>query len=306
MLNHDGPKSTAIECTTTALFSASMPLNFRATKMDTDQIEVRWEKPAETDGPLHGYRLFWDDGAGNEYNEVDLPSHRLDYTARFIESSTSYRFQVQAYTESGDGFHTSVLHTQTLQSAEERRQQVLDGPAPAGPASSHGGDGGDRGGSSISGQRQPSNVGHKATVLGSRPAAKGQGKKGFVVHRIEAKPLAGKQQGWISRLVRTREDACTCVRGLTLCTCMHATIRTMPPSRLARADMYTWSSRPCPPCACVRIHPPTATVAKADSARHVTTTHGEFTLVGSGCQGQIPQPFWRRGHRREARRGCGQ
>ena len=66
-------------------------------QVDMDEIHVRWKAPKDSDGPIFGYRLFWDCEVagpdGEEYNEVFLPNNRHEYAARFIDSDTAYRFQ---------------------------------------------------------------------------------------------------------------------------------------------------------------------------------------------------------------------
>ena len=82
------------------------------------------------------------------------------YSAKFLETGNYYRFQVLAFTETGDGFHTEALRQTTRESASSRLNRFQSGgvTVPAADEGSYnpaGAEGAKLRRPSISGRHQP-------------------------------------------------------------------------------------------------------------------------------------------------------
>lgn len=123
----DGPKCHIIRCRTAESAPASPPTNLQLKTAALHELVVEWSPPAASNGVITGYRLFYDTEDSDEYKEVELPDTTQHFKAICLDPGVTYRFQVLAFTEAGDGPHTDIVEVQTLESATSRAARLQSG-----------------------------------------------------------------------------------------------------------------------------------------------------------------------------------
>lgn len=130
VLPGSGPNSAVVSIETKEGSPDTPPRNLRDTTCTFDEITVEWNPPATSAGDVLGYKLYFDTADVDGFSEVDVASDvRPTYTASRLESGTTYRFQVLAYSRVGEGPLSDIIECSTLESAESRRNRLKSGNA---------------------------------------------------------------------------------------------------------------------------------------------------------------------------------
>eukprot|EP00729_Bicosta_minor_P018188 gene18188-30809_t len=96
-----GPKCAILHCRTGEAAPEAPPTNLELKVANLHDVTVAWSPPAASNG-------------------VELPESSTEFKAQCLDPGVTYRFQVLAFTEAGDGPHTAIFACSTLESASSR------------------------------------------------------------------------------------------------------------------------------------------------------------------------------------------
>eukprot|EP01147_Barroeca_monosierra_P007152 gene7152-468_t len=116
------PTTEPILCRTMEA-TPSRPRSFRVIEATTESVTIAWNPPRQLNGILRGYKLYFDKAEETVFNVAEVPPESTNYTAKHLFPASTYRFQIIAFTNAGEGPMSKIIHQRTRDSALDRFKQ---------------------------------------------------------------------------------------------------------------------------------------------------------------------------------------
>ncbi|XP_078687345.1 usherin-like isoform X3 [Branchiostoma floridae x Branchiostoma belcheri] len=114
----DGPASEEIAIQM-AEGVPEVPTSVTAEGVDARSIRVSWQAPAETNGELQGYYIYYTPEGSDEEQRAQVGPTDTSYVASGLQPYTVYIITVSGFTRAGEGDRSAETRVQTLQGVPE-------------------------------------------------------------------------------------------------------------------------------------------------------------------------------------------